>query len=94
MPEKPINGAQALIKCLENKGEFETSKLIKIMGSDKADLAKQLSYSLYDISSNKLKDASEATAYNSLIAVWTDLITTANTITENDLKDSDQLSML
>ncbi len=85
---------QYLIKCLENKGEFETSKLIKIMGSDKADLAKQLSYSLYDISSNKLKDASEATAYNSLIAVWTDLITTANTITENDLKNSDQLSML
>ena len=34
---------------------------------------KDLAYCLYDICSNKRKDAKEATSYNALIAVWTEL---------------------
>ncbi len=34
---------------------------------------KDLAYCLYDISANKRKDAKEATAYNALIADWTEL---------------------
>lgn len=85
---------QYLIKCLENKGELETAKLIKFIGFAKADLTKQLAYTLYNIASNKLKDSSEAMVYNSLISIWSDLTTQANTFTENDLKGNNQLSML
>jgi putative DNA methylase len=39
----------------------------------KAEAVKDLAYCLYDISANKRKDAKEATAYNALIADWTEL---------------------
>ena len=39
----------------------------------KAEAVKDLAYCLYDICANKRKDAKEATAYNALIAVWTEL---------------------
>lgn len=41
---------------------------------------KDLAYCLYDISANKRKDAKEATAYNALIADWTELTRAAAAI--------------
>ena len=41
--------------------------------SDKAEAVKDLAYCLYDICANKRQDAKEATAYNALIADWSDL---------------------
>lgn len=43
------------------------------MIGEKAEAAKDLAYCLYDISANKRKDAKEATAYNAIIADWTEL---------------------
>lgn len=85
---------QYLIRRMENKGEYEAAKLMKRMGSDRADAAKELAYALYDIAANKRKDATEATAYNGLIAVWSELTAQAATITENDLRGDAQMSML
>jgi putative DNA methylase len=64
---------QHLIRKLETDGEFEAAMLLKKMGSEKAEAVKDLAYCLYDICSNKRKDAKEATSYNALIAVWSDL---------------------
>jgi putative DNA methylase len=41
---------------------------------------KDLAYYLYDLAGNKRRDASEATAYNSLIALWSDLTGLATTV--------------
>ena len=41
---------------------------------------KDLACCLYDISANKRKDAKEATAYNALIADWTELTKAAAAI--------------
>ena len=64
---------QHLIRKLENDGEYEAAVLMKRMGPDKAEAAKDLAYCLYDIAGNKRKDAKEATSYNGLIAVWSEL---------------------
>ena len=85
---------QHLICRMENKGEFEAAKLMKRMGSAHADAAKELAYTLYDIAATKRKDASEATAYNGLIAVWSELTTQAANLTEDDLRGDTQMSML
>ena len=85
---------QYLIRRMENKGEYEAAKLMKRMGAERADAAKELAYALYDIAANKRKDANEATAYNGLIAVWSELTAQAATITENDLRGDAQMSML
>ena len=85
---------QYLIKTMENKGEFETAKLIKQMGSRRADSAKELAYTLYDIAANKRKDANEATAYNGLIAVWSELTAQSVNITEGDLRGDAQMKMI
>ncbi|MEP1934518.1 MAG: DUF1156 domain-containing protein [Hoeflea sp.] len=75
---------QHLIRVLENEGEYEAAVLLKKIGSDKAEAVKDLAYYLYDICSNKRKDAKEATAYNGLIAVWTELTRQAATIRLGD----------
>ena len=49
-----------------------TAVLLKKIDA-KAEAVKDLAYCLYDISANKRKDAKEATAYNALIADWTEL---------------------
>ena len=85
---------QYLIKTIENKGEFETAKLMKQMGSGRADSAKELAYTLYDIAANKRKDANEATAYNGLIAVWSELTAQSVNITESDLRGDAQMKMI
>ena len=81
---------QYLVRALENEGEGAAALLIKKMGSDKAEAVKDLAYCLYDICSNKRKDAKEATAYNALISVWTDLTSMAATI---DVRGDDQTSL-
>jgi putative DNA methylase len=82
---------QHLIHKLENEGEYAAALLLKKIGSEKADAVKDLAYCLYDICSNKRKDAKEATSYNALIAVWTDLTRLAATI--QDTRGDGQLSM-
>ena len=81
---------QYLVRALENEGEEAAALLIKKLGSDKAEAVKDLAYCLYDICSNKRKDAKEATAYNALIAVWTDLTSMAATI---DVRGDGQTSL-
>jgi putative DNA methylase len=85
---------QYLIKTMEDKGEFETAKLVKQMGSNRADSAKELAYTLYDVAANKRKDANEATAYNGLIAVWSELTAQAANITDEDLRGDAQMRMI
>jgi len=64
---------QHLVKLHEENGiAFETAALFKQIGNQ-ADAVKDLAYCLYDIAANKRKDAKEATAYNALIADWTEL---------------------
>ena len=64
---------QYLIRTLETEGEVEAAYLLKRIGPDKAESVKELAYCLYDICANKRSDAKEATAYNGLIAVWSEL---------------------
>jgi putative DNA methylase len=59
--------------------------------SMKVDAVKDLAYCLYDVSANKRKDAKEATAYNALIADWTELIREASAI--RDLAEDRQIRM-
>lgn len=64
---------QHLVKLHEENGiAFSTAALFKQIGNQ-ADAVKDLAYCLYDIAANKRKDAKEATAYNALIADWTEL---------------------
>jgi putative DNA methylase len=64
---------QHLVRLHEKDGISQaTSVLLKKIG-DKAEAVKDLAYVLYDISANKRQDAKEATAYNALIADWTEL---------------------
>jgi len=84
---------QYLIRKLETDGEYEAAVLLKKIGPDKADAVKDLAYCLYDICSNKRKDAKEATSYNALIAVWTELTRQAVSIHESDLGGDRQTAM-
>jgi putative DNA methylase len=64
---------QHLVKKHEKDGiSHDTAVLLKKIDA-KAEAVKDLAYCLYDISANKRKDAKEATAYNALIADWTEL---------------------
>lgn len=71
---------QYLVRAHEKDGiSYNTALLLRNIG-DKADAAKDLAYCLYDISANKRQDAKEATAYNALIADWTEVTREAATI--------------
>lgn len=64
---------QHLVRLHEKNGiSHDTAVLLKKINTQ-AEAAKDLAYCLYDISANKRKDAKEATAYNALIADWTEL---------------------
>lgn len=64
---------QHLVKAHEKDGiSHATAVLLKKIGTQ-AEAVKDLAYCLYDISANKRKDGKEATAYNALIADWTEL---------------------
>lgn len=82
-----------LIAALQNQGEDAAALILKQIPPDVADAARDLAYRLHDICANKRKDAGEATAYNSLIAVWPDLTAIAATIFDSE-SGQEQLSML
>lgn len=64
---------QHLVRKHEADGiSHDTAVLLKKI-EHHAEAVKDLAYCLYDISANKRKDAKEATAYNALIADWTEL---------------------
>lgn len=63
---------QHLIRALETDGEHSAALLFKKIGSEKADAVKDLAYCLYGIC-EKRSDTKDATSYNALIAVWTEL---------------------
>jgi putative DNA methylase len=71
---------QHLVRQHEKDGiSHDTAVLLKKINTQ-AEAVKDLAYCLYDISANKRKDAKEATAYNALIADWTELTKTAAAI--------------
>ena len=73
---------QYLVKAHEKDGiSYDTALLLKKIGNQ-AEAVKDLAYCLYDISANKRKDAKEATAYNALIADWTELTRQAAAVHE------------
>jgi putative DNA methylase len=79
---------QHLVRLHEKDGISQaTAVLLKKIG-DKAEAVKDLAYILYDISANKRQDAKDATAYNALIADWTELSRQAASIhdTRGDLQ--------
>ena len=79
---------QHLVRMHEKDGiSHATAILLKKIG-DKAETVKDLAYILYDISANKRQDAKEATAYNALIADWTELSRQAASVydTRGDLQ--------
>ena len=64
---------QHLVRLHEKDGiSDDTAVLLKKLNTQ-AEAIKDLAYCLYDICANKRKDAKEATAYNGLIADWTEL---------------------
>ncbi|MFD2262814.1 DUF1156 domain-containing protein [Lacibacterium aquatile] len=71
---------QHLVRQHEKDGiSHDTAVLLKKINAQ-AEAVKDLAYCLYDISANKRKDAKEATAYNALIADWTELTKAAAAI--------------
>lgn len=71
---------QHLVRLHEEDGiSRNTAVLLKKIRAQ-AEAVKDLAYCLYDISANKRKDAKEATAYNALIADWTELTKAAAAI--------------
>ena len=84
---------QHLIRELEQGGEHAAALLLRKIGPDHADAAKDLAYCLYDICANKRRNAGEASSYNGLIAVWPELTRQAAAIhdTRGDLQGSLEL---
>lgn len=71
---------QYLVRLHEKEGISHGAAIVLKKIGDKADAVKDLAYCLYDICANKRQDAKEATAYNALIADWTELTREAATI--------------
>lgn len=83
---------QYLVREHEENGiSFEAALLLKRF-AEKAEAVKDLAYCLYDICANKRQDAKEATAYNALIADWTELSRQAASIS-NDVRRDGQIVM-
>jgi len=84
---------QHLVRLHEKDGvSHDTAVLLKKLNTQ-AEAIKDLAYCLYDICANKRKDAKEATSYNALIAVWTELTRQAAAIHETDLGGDRQTAM-
>jgi len=73
---------QYLVRALDG-GEENAARLLKRIGPERAGAVKDLAYYLYDLAGNKRRDAQEATAYNALIALWSDLTGLAATVTDD-----------
>ena len=72
--------SQHLVRALEHDGENGAAMLLKNIGLRNADSARDLAYCLYDIAANKRNDSAEATAWNGLITVWSELTRQAASI--------------
>jgi putative DNA methylase len=73
---------QYLVRALDG-GEENAARVLRKIGSDRAGAVKDLAYYLYDLAGNKRRDAQEATAYNALIALWSDLTGLAATVNDD-----------
>jgi len=73
---------QYLVRALD-EGEENAARLLKRIGPERSGAVKDLAYYLYDLAGNKRRDAQEATAYNALIALWSDLTGLAATVTDD-----------
>lgn len=73
---------QYLVRALD-EGEENAARLLKRIGPERAGAVKDLAYYLYDLAGNKRRDAQEATAYNALIALWSDLTGLASTVRDD-----------
>ncbi|WP_173514148.1 DUF1156 domain-containing protein [Sinorhizobium psoraleae] len=82
---------QHLVRLHEKDGISHSTALVLKKIGDKAEAVKDLAYCLYDICANKRQDAKEATAYNALIADWTELTREAATI--HDIRGDGQTRM-
>ena len=61
-----------LIRAMED-GDESAARFLKGISSEKEGPVKDLAYYMYDLAATKRGNASEATHYNSLIAIWTHL---------------------
>jgi hypothetical protein len=52
-----------------------------------------LAYSLYEIATTKRNDAKEGTAYNGLIAAWSDISAVAASLTDEDFAGDRQIGI-
>ena len=82
---------QHMIRELEQGGEQAAARLLRKIGPANALATRDLAYCLYDICTNKRRDADEAASYNGLIAVWPELIRQAAAI--RDAQFEEQLSL-
>lgn len=73
---------QYLVRALDG-GEENAARVLRKIGTDRAGAVKDLAYYLYDLAGNKRRDAQEATAYNALIALWSDLTGLAATVSDD-----------
>jgi putative DNA methylase len=64
--------AQHLIRTLESDGESGTADLLRRIGSEKGDIARELAYRLYQTCERKSL-AKEAGAYNALVVSWPEI---------------------
>jgi len=74
-------------------GERASARLLRLMGGERAEKAKELAYRLYDICDKK-RWTKLATHYNMLIANWADLQAHAATLSDADLAGDGQMSFL
>lgn len=85
---------QHLIRVQQEEGDTEAAKLMKLMGPEKAEAAKELAYNLYEIATTKRNDAKEGTAYNGLIAAWGDISAIAASLTDEDFAGDRQMGLI
>lgn len=83
-----------LIRALELAGgEEAAAKLLRLMGGERAEKARELAYRLYNICEKK-GWAQEAVRYNMLISVWRQLEDRAANLTDTDLRGDGQQRLL
>ena len=82
---------QYLVRSHETDGISDNSALLLKKIGDKAEAVKDLAYCLYDIAANRRQEAKEATAYNALIADWSELTRQAAAI--HDIRGPGQTRM-
>ena len=82
---------QYLVRSHERDGISDNTALLLRKTDDRAEAVKDLAYCLYDIAANKRQDAKEATAYDALIADWSDL--TREAIAIVDIRGAGQTRM-